>query len=97
MIMRCATRSVCTPSIAIHRRLQVADNSWNAGTANSNDSAAGCAFSPSGVCYSDRKFAAVRAYHEWIPIRQVEVDDRLRIWRNFEVGKLMVSIVQHSN
>ncbi|KAJ3859945.1 PhoD-like phosphatase-domain-containing protein [Lentinula novae-zelandiae] len=67
----------------------VADQSWKAGTADSNDSAIGCEFSPSGACFTDRKLAAVRAYHEWMPIRQVTVDDKLRIWRNFEIGKLL--------
>lgn len=68
---------------------QVADNSWKAGTADSNDTALGCSFSPSGACFSDRKLAAVRAYHEWMPIRQVVPDDKLRIWRNFQIGKLL--------
>ncbi|KAJ3726149.1 PhoD-like phosphatase-domain-containing protein, partial [Lentinula raphanica] len=68
---------------------EVADQSWKAGTADSNDSAIGCEFSPSGACFTDRKLAAVRAYHEWLPIRQVTVDDKLRIWRNFEIGKLL--------
>jgi alkaline phosphatase D len=31
---------------------------------------------------------AVRAYFEWMPIRQVEMDDNLRIWRNFQIGSL---------
>ncbi|KAG9380208.1 PhoD Phosphodiesterase-alkaline phosphatase D [Pyrenophora tritici-repentis] len=31
---------------------------------------------------------AVRAYFEWMPIRQVDMDDNLRIWRNFKMGKL---------
>ncbi|KAJ3798698.1 PhoD-like phosphatase-domain-containing protein [Lentinula aff. detonsa] len=68
---------------------EVADQSWKAGTADSNDSTIGCAFSPSGACFTDRKLAAVRAYHEWLPIRQVTVNDKLRIWRNFEIGKLL--------
>ncbi|KAJ8456657.1 hypothetical protein ONZ51_g11989 [Trametes cubensis] len=46
-------------------------------------------FSPSGACFTDRKLAAVRAYHEWMPIRQVDPDDKLRIWRNFQIGKLL--------
>ena len=70
---------------------EVADNAWKAGTTDSNDTAAGCSFSPSGACFTDRKLAGVRAYHEWIPIRQVDVDDKLRIWRNFQIGKLLVS------
>lgn len=32
---------------------------------------------------------AVRAYFEWMPIRQVDMDDNLRIWRNFEIGNLI--------
>ena len=32
---------------------------------------------------------AVRAYFEWMPIRQVEMDDNLRIWRSFSMGKLL--------
>ncbi|KAI0341784.1 hypothetical protein BDW22DRAFT_1346074 [Trametopsis cervina] len=68
---------------------EVADQSWKAGTADSNDTASGCAFSSSGACFTDRKLAGVRAYHEWIPIRQVDVGDKLRIWRNFQFGKLL--------
>ncbi|KAI1794562.1 PhoD-like phosphatase-domain-containing protein [Ganoderma leucocontextum] len=68
---------------------EVADQAWKAGTADSNDTAVGCSFSPSGACFTDRKLAAVRAYHEWMPIRQVDPDDKLRIWRNFQIGKLL--------
>ena len=32
---------------------------------------------------------AVRAYFEWMPIRQADMDDNLRIWRTFQMGKLM--------
>ena len=32
---------------------------------------------------------AVRAYFEWMPIRQVDMDDNLRIWRSFSIGKLV--------
>jgi alkaline phosphatase D len=46
-------------------------------------------FSPSGACFTDRKMAGTRAYHEWMPIRQVDAGNQLRIWRNFQVGKLM--------
>lgn len=31
---------------------------------------------------------AVRAYFEWMPIRQVDMDDNLRIWRQFSFGDL---------
>ncbi|THG99643.1 hypothetical protein EW026_g2761 [Hermanssonia centrifuga] len=69
--------------------MKVADQSWKAGTADSNDTLVGCSFSASGACFTDRKLAGVRAYHEWMPIRQVDVDDKLRIWRNFQIGKLL--------
>jgi alkaline phosphatase D len=32
---------------------------------------------------------AVRAYFEWMPLRQVDLDDNLRIWRNFRLGNLL--------
>lgn len=68
----------------------MADNAWKAGTADSNDTASGCEFASGlGICFTDRKLAAVRAYHEWMPIRQVQADDKLRIWRNFPIGRLL--------
>lgn len=42
-----------------------------------------------GVSVDQRKMNAVRAYFEWMPIRQVSMDDNLRIWRNFRMGKLL--------
>ncbi|KAF9532238.1 PhoD-like phosphatase-domain-containing protein [Crepidotus variabilis] len=69
--------------------ITVADNAWKSGTANSNDTTEGCGFSSSGACFTDRKLAAVRAYHEWMPIRQIDAGDKLRIWRNFKIGKLL--------
>ncbi|KAH8824649.1 PhoD-like phosphatase-domain-containing protein [Flagelloscypha sp. PMI_526] len=77
------------PWITVWDDHEVSDNTWKAGSANSNDSSSGCTFSVSGACFTDRKWAAIRAYHEWMPIRQVDVGDKLRIWRNFQVGKLM--------
>lgn len=44
---------------------------------------------PSGACSTARKFASIRAYHEWMPIRQVDASDKLRIWKNFKIGKLL--------
>jgi alkaline phosphatase D len=40
------------------------------------------------ISVDSRKMNAVRAYFEWMPIRQVDLDDNLRIWRNFKMGKL---------
>lgn len=42
-----------------------------------------------GVSFDQRKMNAVRAYFEWMPLRQVDLDDNLRIWRNFRLGKLL--------
>uniref|UniRef100_D8PVD2 PhoD-like phosphatase metallophosphatase domain-containing protein n=1 Tax=Schizophyllum commune (strain H4-8 / FGSC 9210) TaxID=578458 RepID=D8PVD2_SCHCM len=84
------------PWITVWDDHEIADNAWKAGTADSNDStvalgdnASGCTFSPSGACFTDRKLAGVRAYHEWLPVRQVTADDKLRIWRGFQVGQLL--------
>jgi len=41
------------------------------------------------VSFDQRKMNAVRAYFEWMPIRQVEMDDNLRIWRTFNLGTLV--------
>ncbi|KAL5341432.1 PhoD-like phosphatase-domain-containing protein [Aspergillus crustosus] len=40
------------------------------------------------ISVDQRKLHAVRAYFEWMPIRQVDMDDGLRIWRNFQMGNL---------
>lgn len=77
------------PWITVWDDHEIANNGWKAGTSDSNDTAAGCTFSPSGACFTDRKLAGTRAYHEWMPIRQVAADDQLRIWRNFQIGRLL--------
>ncbi|UZJ56248.1 hypothetical protein CBS101457_005568 [Exobasidium rhododendri] len=65
---------------------EVADNTWKAGSADSNDTAAGTV---NGVRFTERKKNAVKAYFEWMPIRQVDTAaDTLRIWRKFQYGKL---------
>ncbi|KAL4948028.1 PhoD-like phosphatase-domain-containing protein [Aspergillus filifer] len=40
------------------------------------------------ISVDQRKLNAVRAYFEWMPIRQVDMDDGLRIWRSFKMGNL---------
>lgn len=71
--------------IAVWDDHEVADNSWKSGSADSNDTAQGTI---DGVTFTKRKRAAVRAYFEYMPIRQVNTTDDLRIWRSFEYGKL---------
>lgn len=65
------------PWIPVWDDHEVANNAWRNGTSNSE-----------GEVFRKRKQAAVRAYFEWMPIRQVDMDDHLRIWRNFSVGTL---------
>lgn len=38
--------------------------------------------------WEQRMHNGIRAYFEWMPIRQVQADDSLRIWRTFKFGKL---------
>lgn len=71
--------------IAVWDDHEVADNSWKAGTADSNNTAAGTI---NGTTFTERKRNAVRAYWEYTPIRQVDTTDDLRIWRSFQYGKL---------
>jgi len=79
------------PIIAIWDDHETANNDWKAGSSNSNDSieTGGCAYSNGTVCFSDRQMNAKRAYFEWIPIRQVDLADEARIWRDFRFGDLL--------
>ncbi|KAK4056502.1 hypothetical protein OIO90_002349 [Microbotryomycetes sp. JL221] len=64
---------------------EVADNTYKDGSADSNNTIQG---QIGDYKFSERKANAVRAYYEWLPIRQVDSDDKLRIWRSFKLGKL---------
>lgn len=72
--------------IAVWDDHEVADNAWKGGTADSNNTEAGTI---DGVKFTARKRNAVRAYFEYMPVRQVDTTDDLRIWRNFQYGKLV--------
>jgi alkaline phosphatase D len=67
---------------------EVADNTWRAGSSELNNTEDSF-INDGGVSVDQRKMNAVRAYFEWMPIRQVEMGDNLRIWLNFELGDLM--------
>ncbi|KAJ3054466.1 hypothetical protein HK097_001759 [Rhizophlyctis rosea] len=58
---------------------EVADNTWKDGSAHQNDTEL-------GVWFEKRKGGAVQAYFEWMPIRQVDKKDPLRIFRSFNLG-----------
>jgi alkaline phosphatase D len=66
----------------------VSNNGWRDGSSalnNTEDSF----LKSGGISVDQRKMNAVRAYFEWMPIRQVDMDDNLRIWRSFKMGKLL--------
>lgn len=70
------------PFIAVWDDHEIANDSWKDGAQNHQ---------PNEGNYIERKMAAVRAYHEWMPIRSNssnELDSQLRIYRRFEFGKL---------
>ncbi|KAK4055762.1 hypothetical protein OIV83_000309 [Microbotryomycetes sp. JL201] len=69
---------------------EVADNTYKSGSADSNNTIQG---QIGDYQFSDRKANAVRAYYEWLPIRQIDTDDKLRIWRSFKIGKLGTMIM----
>ncbi|KZF23998.1 phosphodiesterase/alkaline phosphatase D precursor [Xylona heveae TC161] len=67
---------------------EVADNTWRDSSSRLNNTEQSFVMD-GGVSVEQRKMNAVRAYFEWMPIRQVEMDDNLRIWRNFSIGSLL--------
>ncbi|KAF4624414.1 hypothetical protein G7Y89_g13759 [Cudoniella acicularis] len=76
------------PWIPVWDDHEVADNTWRAGSSELNNTEASF-IQHGGVSVDQRKMNAVRVYFKWMPIRQVEMDDNFRIWRNFEIGDLM--------
>jgi alkaline phosphatase D len=68
------------PVIAIWDDHEIADNAWKGGAENHDPELGEGA-------YGDRVKAAVRAYHEWMPIRPPSSDPK-RIYRSFRIGDL---------
>lgn len=64
------------------------NNGWRDGGSSINNTEASFV-QQGGVSFDQRKMNAVRAYFEWVPLRQADLDDNLRIWRNFRLGNLM--------
>lgn len=65
----------------------MADNTYKDGMAelqNNEES-----FTAVGISVDQRKMNAVRAYFEWMPIRQVDMEDNLRIFRDLKIGNLI--------
>ena len=76
------------PWIPVWDDHEVSDNTYRDGASHLNNTEASFV-EDGGVSVDQRKMNAVRAYFEWMPIRQVEMDDNLRIWRNFKLGNLL--------
>lgn len=66
---------------------EVSNNGYRDGSTSMNNTEE--SFVKAGhISVDQRKMNAVRAYFEYMPIRQVDMDDNLRIWRTVSVGSL---------
>ncbi|KAI1490665.1 PhoD-like phosphatase-domain-containing protein [Biscogniauxia mediterranea] len=72
---------------------EVSDNGYRDGSSALNNTEDSFLRIGHGVSVDQRKMNAVRAYFEWMPIRQVDLDDNLRVWRTFQMGKLFDLII----
>lgn len=72
---------------------EFANNGYRDGFSALNNTEASFRNDGPSISVDTRKINAVRAYFEWMPIRQVDLDDNLRIWRNFKMGKLLDLII----
>ena len=70
--------SMLTQYILTDILAEVADITWRAGSSKLNNTEDSF-IKDGGVSVGQRKMNAVKAYFEWLPIRQVEMDDSLRI------------------
>lgn len=67
------------PFIAVWDDHEVANDAWKGGAENHDDSEGD---------FATRKAAAIRAYHEWLPIRETPDGDPGRLYRSFDFGDL---------
>lgn len=67
------------PFICVWDDHELANDTWREGAANHNP--------PEEGDFFERRDAAVKAYHEWIPIR--DADDTKKIYRQFVYGDLL--------
>ncbi|EEH40441.1 hypothetical protein PAAG_02496 [Paracoccidioides lutzii Pb01] len=80
------------PWITVWDDHEVEDNVWKAGSSTMNNTEDSF-IQAGGISIDQVKANAVRVHFEWMPIRQVDMDDTLRIWRNFEIGDLFSLIM----
>lgn len=69
------------PWVAVWDDHESANNSWEGGAAQHQPATEGD--------WQVRKRASIRAYLEWMPVREVDAADPLRIWRPLRFGTLV--------
>ncbi len=69
------------PFIVIWDDHELANDTWKDGAENHQPEKEGT--------FLERKFAALQAYFEWMPIRPVAKDEHLKIYRQFDFGQLV--------
>lgn len=72
------------PFICVWDDHEIANDTWRTGAQNHNDGEGD---------FNDRKIAALRAYHEWLPIRDNMEGDQNKIYRSFELGELATLVM----
>jgi alkaline phosphatase D len=73
--------TAAVPLIAVWDDHEVCNNTFVSGAANHTPATEGP--------YADRRAAALKAYHEWLPVRTPDTADLRRIYRSFEFGDLL--------
>jgi len=68
------------PFITVWDDHEFTDDTWRGGAPGHDDSK---------LPFADRRIAAARAYFEWLPIRQPDPLEPLRIYRSFEFGRVL--------
>jgi alkaline phosphatase D len=69
------------PFITIWDDHETTNDTWRDGAENHTEAAEGT--------WHDRKLAAMTAYHEWMPIRDLDPNDLSKIYRAFSFGDLL--------
>ncbi|GAB1320947.1 Alkaline phosphatase [Madurella fahalii] len=72
---------------------EIANNGYRDGFSALNNTEESFRTDGPSISVDQRKMNAVRAYFEWMPIRQVDLDDNLRIWRSFQMGSVLDLII----
>ncbi|KAE8147732.1 PhoD-like phosphatase-domain-containing protein [Aspergillus avenaceus] len=67
---------------------EISDNTYRDGSAHLHNTEESFRKDGPRVSVDQRRMNAVRAYFEWMPLRQIDMDDGLRIWRSFKMGNL---------